>query len=157
MAKRTKPTRITYSERIAAAICERLADGETLRAICETAGMPGATTVRRWAMDPERPFSARYKIARELGYHKMADDILDVADDGRNDWMDRETRNGTIRVVDDECVRRSELRVNTRKWLLAKALPKIYGDKVEATHKLDGSEAFLAMLKAISGAGAVNA
>jgi len=30
-------------------------------------------------------------------------------------------------------VQRSRLRIETRKWILSKALPKIYGDKVAVT------------------------
>jgi hypothetical protein len=33
-------------------------------------------------------------------------------------------------LVNGENLQRSRLRVDTRKWLLSKALPKIYGDKL---------------------------
>jgi hypothetical protein len=33
-------------------------------------------------------------------------------------------------AVDHDHIARSKLRVDTRKWLLAKCLPKIYGDRV---------------------------
>ncbi len=37
---------------------------------------------------------------------------------------------GTL-VGDHEHIHRSRLRVDTPKWVLAKALPKIYGDKIQ--------------------------
>jgi hypothetical protein len=41
---------------------------------------------------------------------------------------------------------RDRLRVDTRKWLLSKALPKIYGDKVE--HQLGATDELLEALEA---------
>lgn len=139
-----------YTPELGAELYRRLSHGETLTAICRgTPGHPSDFAVRSWALDPNHPFSSLYTRARELGYHKMADDLCDIADDGSNDWMERETRNGTIIIVDKEVVDRSRLRVETRKWLLSKALPKMYGDKQEVKHT--GDDAFLAMLKVVSG------
>lgn len=64
----------------------------------------------------------------------MADDLLDIVDDGTNDFVEREGKDGLTTVVDHEHIQRSRLRAETRKWLLAKALPKIYGDKVDLKH-----------------------
>lgn len=99
--------------------------------------MPAESTVRSWAIDKENPFSAQYEKARLAGYGRMADELLDIADDGTNDYVERERENGTKHVVfDSEHVQRSRLRVDTRKWLLSKALPKVYGDKIETTNKV---------------------
>lgn len=57
-----RPT--VYSNTLAAKICERLAAGETLNAICRDEGMPTDWTVRSWALDPAHPFSTRYRRAR---------------------------------------------------------------------------------------------
>ncbi len=64
----------------------------------------------------------------------MGDEITDIADDGSNDYIEQEQKNGKIaRVLDGEHVQRSRLRVDTRKWVLARMLPKIYGDKIALT------------------------
>jgi hypothetical protein len=77
-------------------------------------------------------FSTEYARARELCYEHWADEIIDVADDGSNDWMERTRRDGSVEtVLDREHVSRSELRINARKWLLSKLLPKKFGDRVE--------------------------
>lgn len=125
-----------YTDDLGAEICNRLADGESLRSICRDDGMPDEKTVRTWAADPKHPISPHYVRAREVGYHKMADDILDIADDGENDWMVREGKDGegTAYSVNGEHISRSKLRVDARKWLLSKALPKVYGDKVTNAH-----------------------
>jgi Bacteriophage Sf6, terminase small subunit-like len=62
-----------FSPELADRLCERLADGETLRAICRDEGMPDERTVRRWALDDLEGFSTQYARAREIGYQGMAD------------------------------------------------------------------------------------
>jgi hypothetical protein len=59
----------------------------------------------------------------------MADDILEIADDGRNDWMEIISKDGDSVGwrVNGEAVQRSKLRVESRKWLMSKMLPKKYG------------------------------
>lgn len=123
----------THTPEIAQAVCERLAEGETLRQVCRDEGMPPESTVRMWVMDDREGFAAQYTRAREIGYHAMADELLDIADDGTNDWMDRRSADGTTgdAVLNGEHIQRSRARLDTRKWLLSKALPKLYGDKVE--------------------------
>ena len=60
----------------------------------------------------------------------MADEIIEIADDGTNDWMKRQQRNGSIETVTNkDHLERSRQRIDARKWLLSKALPKKYGDK----------------------------
>lgn len=123
--------RSKYTPAIGRAICKMLAGGMTLNQICKRRVMPSERTVRTWAMDIHHPFSPMYIRARELGYFRMADEIVDISDDGTNDWVERENKDGsTYTAIDHEHVTRSRLRVDTRKWLLSKALPKIYGDKV---------------------------
>lgn len=105
----------TYTQELADEIIERLANGETLNAICRSKHMPHARSVRRWALDNVEGFAPRYAQAREIGYHYMADEVFDFADRKNNDRG---------------AVARDRLRVDTRKWLLAKVLPKMYGDRV---------------------------
>lgn len=111
------------------AILDRLATGEPLQQIARDEGMPSAQTVLLWSMLPE--WVERYARAREAGYSLIGEQLLEIADDSRNDWMDRETASGRIeRVVDREAMERTRLRLDTRKWMLAKMLPKIYGDRL---------------------------
>lgn len=124
-----RPT--VYTDELGRRICDALADGRTLNHICRShEDFPEPRTVRRWAADPEHPFSPLYARAREVGYLYMADDLIDVADDGRNDTY--KTDEGT-ELVNHDVIARAKLRVDTRKWIISKALPKIYGDKVAIT------------------------
>lgn len=93
--------------------------------------MPSPQTVISWVLQDLGPgFAEQYARAREVGYQLMADELTEIADDGSNDWMVVEGRE----VPDHEYITRSRLRVDTRKWLLSKALPKIYGDKIAHEH-----------------------
>lgn len=85
-------------------------------------------------LDDRGGFAAQYARAREIGYHAMADELIEIADDGTNDWMERQGDDGAAHVINGEHVQRSRLRLDTRKWLLSKALPKVYGEKLQTEH-----------------------
>jgi hypothetical protein len=134
----------TFSQEIADTICERIADGESLRSICLDEDMPNKATVFRWlARHPE--FCDQYARARETQADALFDDILDIADDGSNDWMKRKDADGSVNGwrENGEALRRSVLRVDARKWMAAKLQPKKYGDKFlhDHTHTIDIDEA----------------
>lgn len=59
----------------------------------------------------------------------MADEIQDIADDGSNDYMTIVKGDESYNVVNHEAINRSRLRVDSRKWIASKLLPKKYGDK----------------------------
>lgn len=122
-----RPT--TFNQEVADAICERIANGESLRTVCETEGMPDKATVFRWLADPEKKvFCDQYARAREAQADHLAEEILEIADDGTQDsYVDE---NGNART-DQEVIGRSRLRVDARKWLASKMAPKKYGDKVQ--------------------------
>ena len=127
-ARQRKPP-VPYSEEIGDIICERLRNGETLTGICKAEGMPDESTVRQWAANLDHDFYPQYARARELGYHKMADDLLEIANGIEQvaSKADAATANAQVQ--------RDRLKVDTRKWLLSKALPKIYGDRLEVDAK----------------------
>ena len=77
-------------------ILDRLAAGEPLRAICRDEGMPDERRVRAWAADANHPFAARYTHAREMGFFSMADELLEIADDSRNDWINKIAKSGEV-------------------------------------------------------------
>lgn len=117
-----------HTQELADLICQRLASGESLRQICENDDeMPNACTVHLWVVQDRDGFSKQYADARGAQALRWADEILTIADDGFNDTYVDEKGNGR---VDQDVVQRSRLRVDTRKWLLSKVLPKVYGDKV---------------------------
>lgn len=128
-----------FTPELAGIICDRLASGRTLRDVCRDDDMPDESTVRKWALEDRGGFYPQYAQAREIGYQAMADEVLEISDDGRNDWVERQGEDDSkTYVLNGEHVQRSRLRVDTRKWLLSKALPKVYGDKI--TQEVTGAD-----------------
>lgn len=127
MSKRGRPT--DYTQDLADRICERLALGYSMRSVCKADDMPAMSSVFKWLREiPE--FSEQYAKAKQEATDAMAEDLLDIADDGTNDYM--EDADGNVKYNGDS-VQRSRLRVDTRKWLMSKMKPKKYGEKLDLT------------------------
>ena len=126
-----RPTKFTW--KVFNTICTRMAAGETLREICREKPMPAESTVRVWAaLDKPNGVYAAYARAREALAQRWADETVEIADDGSNDWMERRRRDGSIEVVvDREHVERSKLRVAQRNWLLQRLVRREFGDRAE--------------------------
>ncbi len=114
-----------YTEELGLAICRQIAAGKSLRAICEAEGMPDESTVRAWAIEDVGGFYPHYARAREIQAEKWADEIIEISDDSSGDIGTDEDGN---EIVNHDVVQRSRLRVDTRKWVLSKVLPKKYGE-----------------------------
>jgi Transposase len=123
---------ITFTSEIAETICAKVAEGSSLRAVCRELDISEAT-VRRWYVTDEQGFSAQYAHARELQIEAMADELLEISDDGQNDWMKIKRGGEEVEVPNNEVLQRSRLRVDTRKWLMSKIVPKKYADKIAVT------------------------
>lgn len=120
-----------YDEKIAAEVCERIANGEGLEGICDDSRVPSEMTIRRW-MAAQPTFREAYARAREQQMEKWADDVIRIADDASGDYVDRVGKDGVVeRVVDPETVQRSKLRIDTRLRLMSKLAPGRYGDRVD--------------------------
>jgi len=119
-----------YNKIKAAKICEQLAMGKSLRTVCEDEEMPSVFTVYYW-MGKYPEFSEQYARAKQDGAEAWAEEILDIADDGSNDWMSANDPENPGYKQNGEAIQRARLRVDSRKWLLSKLLPKKYGDKLD--------------------------
>jgi hypothetical protein len=137
---RGRPTK--YTPELAEEICRRLREGESLRSICRTEGYPRESAVIEWAKENRDGFSEQYAQARDVGLDRMAEETLEIADDGSNDWMARNDPENAGYIANGEHVARSRLRVDTRKWYLSKLAPKRYGDRlaVDASVENKGQE-----------------
>lgn len=93
--------------------------------------MPGQATVFRWLTGNE-PFREQYTQARLTQADALFDEILNIADDGRNDWMAVHGEGAVGWKENGEALQRSRLRIDARKWMAGKLRPKVYGDKVSA-------------------------
>ena len=115
MATKTKTGRPSdYLPEVAADICSLLADGESLRKVCERQGMPNKATVFRWLAQHE-DFRDQYAQATETRADAIFEEMFEIADE----------------VAEEAAaVGKARLRIDTRKWALARMNPKKYGDKV---------------------------
>jgi hypothetical protein len=131
-----------FTPELADLICERVATTTFgLARLCELhEDLPHKSTVNLWRFQyPD--FSAQYARAKLFQADLLAEEMLDIADDGTNDWMETFGDDGESIgwKINGEHVQRSRLRIDTRKFLAAKLLPKQYGDKVEEKNPNDKS------------------
>lgn len=134
-AKPGRPSKFT--EAIADQICERLADGESLRSICQADGMPAKATVFRWLRE-HQPFQDQYARAREVQAEVLVDEMLTIVDEectmvksSKHASSDDDGMGNTEVVFDTTAVMRNRLRYDARKWIASKLRPKVYGDVQE--------------------------
>lgn len=124
-----------FKQETADTICQRIADGESLRSICTSEEMPHKSVVMRW-LSENVAFQDQYARSREAQADAIFDEILDIVDDGRNDWMERQGDDGEDAGwrVNGEHIQRAKLRVDARKWMAGKLQPKKYGERVTQEH-----------------------
>lgn len=123
-----------YTQEKADLICAMIAEGKSVRTICLDEGMPSLPTFYKWLRENEI-FLNQYARAKDDQADALAEEILDIADDGTNDWMEQRDANGDIGFkINGEHVQRSRLRIDSRKWLASKLKPKKYGDSTQIKH-----------------------
>lgn len=143
--KRSKPQRVEpmparkapsgtlseYSEEIADKICERILYGDTLRRVCEDELFPDRRTVFKWSLK-HPSFKRKLDEAQAFAVSMLVDEMHEIADDGRNDFMEQLKKDGSISYVfNPENVARSKLRITWRQWMAQNRIPEIYGAKVQ--------------------------
>ena len=125
-----------FSQEVFDKICNRIAEGESLRQICEDEDLPAARNVHRWLdRDDADELRQQYARAKEDQAEHYAAEIIEIADNARNDWMERNGGDDEGYNLNGEHVQRSKLRIDARKWVASKLAPKKYGDsaKLEVT------------------------
>lgn len=121
----SRPT--DYSQELADLICERIANGESLRTICADESMPGKSTVFRW-LASYSDFGTKYAHAREEQADLYAESIVEIADEAEVQAIHQGEE---VRLdLSAAAIARNRLRVDARKWYASKLAPKKYGDKV---------------------------
>lgn len=112
-------------------LVEWLEEGKTLRSWCRIPGNPCKSTITNWEKKDDE-FRGRIACARETGEDAIAEECIEIADDGSNDYMEQDLGDGVVvRRLDPENIQRSRLRVDTRLKLLAKWNPRKWGEKIQ--------------------------
>ena len=119
---------MAFSLAKADAICCAIDGGASLRKAAKAQSV-GASTFLDW-VDARPDLAEQYARARARGYALLADEIIAISDGDEG--------------ADSERVPRDKLRVDSRKWMLSKMLPKLYGDRLDlaatVTVKRDAAE-----------------
>lgn len=114
-----------YTKQIGNKICKQLTEGMSLNKICMQKNMPCKAIVHKWLNAPKTPelqeFLDNYMEARAIQAHGYVDEAIDIADETKN-------------AMTSEEINSARLRLDTRKWVACKVLPKIYGDKIVNEH-----------------------
>lgn len=126
---RGRPT--DFTDAIADEICERIAAGETLTGICLCDDMPALRTVSRWLMLDRGGFQAKYARAREAQAHIEAEQIREIADNAFEDYYIDWKDGKPFVVVDNEGVKRAQLRIEARKWRAERLNRRVYGNSIK--------------------------
>lgn len=117
-------------KRILDTVCERLSNGEALRKVLKKDGMPTMATFISWVDNDDKKLN-QYIHAREAREDFIFEEILDIADETKNDISVISLGdNVEVEKVNNEAIQRSRLRVDTRKWMLGKMNSTKYGDKI---------------------------
>lgn len=95
--------------------------------------MPRVCTFLHWVSE-DAAIEKLYDHARGLRLQHMAEEIVEIADDASADLVEIERSGRKVTVVDREAIQRSALRVDTRKWLLARLARQLYGDRTALEH-----------------------
>lgn len=116
-----------YNDELANKICNLISISTCgIKKLCAlNEWMPNHTTIHAWRWENEY-FSNLYTKAKQKQAELLAEETLDIADESDRDVTINALGN---EVCNTEFVNRSRLRVDTRKWLTSKLLPKIYGDQ----------------------------
>ena len=127
-----RPSR--YTNKLADKICKMIAEGQSVRSICAKKDMISMQTFFRWLRENEK-FREQYARACEERSYMHAEEIIEIADDATNDYMEQHDESDELTGyrLNGENIQRSRLRIDTRKWLMSKLNPKVYGDKLDMT------------------------
>jgi len=118
---------MAYSEQekteIVNEICESVSNGITTRNAILKNRIP-FKTFYQWIDDDEAKCK-QYTRATELRAELMADELMTIADSTADDIILDERGN---EITNHNVIQRDKLRIDTRKWLMSKMMPKKYGE-----------------------------
>ena len=142
-AKRPRGRQLTFTPELAASICTLISSGLSLRKSCEQLGL-AQPTVTAWVLNDHCGFADQYARARESQFQVWADEIVDLADDVQPGIKMIEERDAAGKLlkrkrITDDCVERTRLRIEARKWLLSKLKHRTFGDRLDVTSQDGGT------------------
>lgn len=114
-------------------LCRRLIEGESLRAICRSEGMPRKSTICKW-LNADDEFARLYAFARQMQGEAYGEEIIEIADTPVTGVKVTKKADGTTDVIEGDMIEHRRLQVDARKWVASKLYPKKYGDSTMLKH-----------------------
>lgn len=122
-----------YTPELAAAILEMTSQGVPMKEVAAADGMPHLRTIRSWLVKDEQ-FRHLYLEAKQIAMIWLSEEITEIADDSSQDVHVTTYGDGVERISPNtEFIGRSKIRIDARKWNMARLAPKIFGEKIEQT------------------------
>jgi len=112
-----------YDEELAKIFCMYIVDGKTQKDALHESGLSQHVYYRWKFRVPE--FAQMVKLAMEERSWAHQEQILEIADDATDDAI----MGAAGPVVNGKAIRRADLMIQTRKWIMGKMMPKVFGDK----------------------------
>ncbi|MDP3560229.1 MAG: hypothetical protein Q8R79_07785 [Legionellaceae bacterium] len=125
--KQGRPTK--YNLKLGQEICDAIASTSkgTKKLCAEHPHWPCQDTLFTWLRAyPE--FSEQYAQAKVCQIELLVDEVLEISDDASQDQYVNELG---VLVSNPPAINRARLKVDTRKWLACKLVPKVYGNKID--------------------------
>lgn len=125
ISKRGRPSE--YTSAMATEICNTIASSSKgLKVLCdENSHWPNKDTIFTWLKN-NHEFSDQYARAKCCQIECLVDQMLEISDDTSQDQLIDDQ--GKI-VPNPQSINRARLRIDTRKWLACKLVPRVYGPK----------------------------
>ena len=119
-----------YSEETAVELCNRIAEGNSLKSVCEAKDMPDKATVYRWLFKYSE-FRDKYAHACQQRTEAQNELLLELGDEAitLSQEVNEKASNAVVSAV--------KLKADNLKWVMSKQKPKKYGDTLDLTSKGD--------------------
>ena len=118
---------LPYSDAVAQEICERVSAGELLTIICREDDMPTTRRCNQWLKE-RYEFQALMDMSKNDRLSIFEEEVIEIADDLKNDFKIVIKNGKEKRVVDPEVIARAKLRIEVRFRHLKSGKPSKWGD-----------------------------
>jgi hypothetical protein len=133
--KRAPASKDVHPVRDMAALCDGvlsgMKNGMSTTKSCEAAGLPFSTFLDQ--VDKSSELAERYTHARAVLLERMADEIVHISDTPVMGTKSVSKATG-LEITEGDMTDHRRLQVESRKWLLARLMPKKYGEKQQVEH-----------------------
>jgi hypothetical protein len=118
---------LTYSDKLAQTICERISAGELLTVLCREDAMPTMRRCNQWLKEYSE-FAALMDMSKNDRLNIFEEEVIEIADDMKNDFKTVIKNGKEKRIVDPEVIARAKLRIEVRFRHLKSGRPQRWGD-----------------------------